>query len=289
MPNVTVNSASQITAAQWAKLLQDSPHVPDLVKRGISAKGNTINGSGKISQPKDKIPVGWIDDLAAAFASEAWEITTAHETFEVVAQSREPEVRRRVVPDLGQREFGPGYWLTVGPGQREWSPDTRYIHSTYKVGDIALLLGETFSSARVNTQAKEDERTPETRLSSGRALIILVNRVTVYGVKSFTGLAARFVPELLKDVGLSEEIPISSIALIYSFLHELAAHAGRMNQGKASLHGVPLVEEGVEQIKALFPVDPEGIHMPETADAVRAAAMRLRSLASKSPQVPKRK
>lgn len=287
MPNVTVNNASHITAAQWAKLLQDSPYVPDLVKRGISANGNTINGSGKISQPKDKIPVDWIDDLAAAFASEAWEITTAHETFEVVEQAREPEVRRRVVPDLGQREFGPGYWLTVGPGQREWSSDMRYIHSTYKVGEIALLLGETFSSARVNQQAKKDERTPETRLSSGRALIILVNRVTVYGVKSFTGLAASFVPDLLQNFGVSREILFSSITLVYSFLHELAAHAGRMNQGKVSLHGVPLVEESVNQIKALFPEDPEGIHMPQTADAVRSAAMRLRSLASKSPQVPK--
>ncbi|MFN7925448.1 MAG: hypothetical protein U0Q16_35440 [Bryobacteraceae bacterium] len=281
MPNVAVNRASRISATRWAKLIQESPGVPDFVKQGIKVQGNVIQGPGTIKQPSGRIPKDWIDDLAAAFASEAWEITTAEETFEVEAGKGEAVVRRRVVPDLGQGESGPGYWMTVGPGQREWSPDTRYIHSTYKVGDIALLYGETYSSATVNRQAKKDEATPETRLTSGRALIIIVDRVTVYGVKSFSSLAERFMPALLLDFGLPEEIPISAKSLVYSFLHELAAHAGRMNQGKTAVHGAPLVEESVNDIKALFDEDPEGIHMPRTAAAVRSAAERLASLAKK--------
>lgn len=274
-PGIAVNPASTISAAEWVKSIQHSEHIPDYLKQGIKAKGNLIVGWAKIVQPANTIPRDWLGDLAAAFASQAWEITTAQETFEVIPDAQGFGVRRRVFPDLQKGEFGPGFWLQIGPNQRTWSPDVYAYDISYRLGGIELLFGETSSSAKVNQQAKVGERTAETRLNSKRALIIIINQVTVYGVKSAAPLASSFLPEILTMFGTAEQIPIAEHTLVYAFLHELAAHAGRMNQGKTATHGDQTVESIVTEIKEMFPKDFDTAHTLQVSAALSKAASRL--------------
>jgi hypothetical protein len=269
---IAVNSASQISAAKWVEIFRRSPHLPEFLPRGLSAKGNLIVGWAKIVRPKDTIPRDWLADLAAAFASGDWEITTAQETYTLEQHAGVIIGRRRIYPDLGKGEFGPGYWFDTGRSQREWSPDMYSFDQTYSLGNSAVEFGETFSSEHVNKQARQGERSAETRLNSGRALIIVINRVSVYGVHTGSPLASRFHSPFEVYFASDEQIAIAEPTLVYSLLHELAAHAGRMNDGKTALHGDATVESIVRDILEMFPNDVEHTHTIQVSDALAQAA-----------------
>ena len=238
--SVTINPASKITAAQWVAMIQRSQHIPQYLKQGIKANNNVIVGPTRIKQPANTIPRDWPDDLAAAFASRDWEMTTAEETFIVIKDATGFHVRQRIFLDLQKSKFGPGLWITTGPNQREWMPDNRSFDKSYNVGEIALTFGETFSS--------------RARLQSGRQLIMIINRVTVYGVKPGALLSSWF-PAGAQYFETARNFVMPESRLLSTFLHELAAHAGRMDQGKDADHGNKTVELHVEDIEKLFPVD----------------------------------
>jgi hypothetical protein len=272
---IAVNSASQIGAAKWVEIIKRCEHVPEYLRRGIGTKGNLIVGWSRIVQPKDTIPRDWVDDLAAASASNEWEITTAHETYELERHASQIKVRRRIYPDLGKGEYGPGYWFTTGPNQREWSPDMYSFDKTYDFGQSAMEFGETFSSERVNKQARKGEQSAETRLKSGRALIIVINRASVYGVRPASRLATRFLPPLVVYFASAEQLPMAEPTLVNVLLHELAAHAGRMNAGKTTHHGAAGVESNVNEIDQMFPDDVLHGHTRQVSDALALAARNL--------------
>ncbi|MBK8335263.1 MAG: hypothetical protein IPL03_01175 [Sterolibacteriaceae bacterium] len=272
---IAVNSASQISAAKWVDIFRRSSHLPSFLQRGIGARGNLIVGWSKITQPENTIPRDWLADLAAAFASGDWEITTAEETFELEKHAGVFKVRRKIYPDLGKGEFGPGYWFTTGPNQKEWSPDRYSFDKTYELGSAAIEYGETFSNENVNRHAKKGEGSAETRLKSGRALIIIINRMSVYGVHMGSALGSQFLPEVLLYFASAERIPIAEPTLVYSFLHELAAHGGRMNAGKSALHGDDQVEHIVRDILEMFPKDVVAAHTNQVSDALAQAARNL--------------
>lgn len=274
-PSIAVNPASQIGAAEWVDILQRNPHFLDFLKWGIRAKGNLIVGPATIVQPPQTIPRDWLADLAAAFASRAWEITTAEETFEVIPDANGFGVKRRLFPDLSQGEFGPGYWFEISPTQRTWSADLRAVENAYRLGDAALLFGSTFSSVEANRRAKQGERTPITRLKSDRALIIIVNRVAVFGANQPALPLSLLRRGLMTQLASVRRIPISEDTLVYAFLHELAAHAGRMTAGKASSHGDDSVESIVAELREMFPKDVESAHTLQVSAALNAAAMAL--------------
>lgn len=272
-PGIAVNPASTISAKQWVEIIQRSAHIPDYLKRSIRARGNLIVGWAKITQPSNTIPRDWLVDLAAAFAAGTWEITSAQETFEVARDGKGFGVRRRIYPDLQEGEFGPGHWFSLGPDERIWSPDNYSFDISYRLGDVALLFGETYSSAKVNKQARTGEGSATTRLKSRRALIIIVDRVVAFDAETATPLAARFLPGLFG--AFSYRIPIAEHTLVYTFLHELAAHAGRMNQGKTALHSDDTVNAIVREIMEWFPEGVETAHTLQVAAALQTLAGRL--------------
>lgn len=269
---IAVNPASQISAAKWVKIIKRCRHVPEYLQRGISAKGNLIVGWSKIVQPNNTIQRDWLADLSAAFASGDWEITTAQETYKLEQNAGVMKVRRSIYPDLGKGEYGPGHWFDTGPGQREWSPDMYSFDQTYQFGDSAVEFGETFSSEHVNKQARPGERSAETRLKSGRALIIIINRLSVYGVHMRSRPAGRLHTPLEVYFASDALIPIAEATLAYSFLHELAAHAGRMNGGKTAMHGDDTVEGIVNDILEMFPKDVLGDPTLKVSNALAQAA-----------------
>lgn len=272
---IAVNAGSKIGAADWVAMIKRSEQVPEFLQKGIKAKGDLIVGWSEIRQPSNTIPRDWLADLATAFASGEWEITTAIETFEVTQDSSGFRVRRRISPDLRKGDFGPGYWFQTGPNQREWSPDNYSFDKTYELGNMAFEFGETFSSERVNKQAREGDRSAETRLQSKRALIIVVNRAVVVGAKPAS--PGSLAPQgSLASVAGPLEFDLPEPTLIYALLHELAAHAGRMNQGKTSLHRDEKVESIVAEIEEMFPKDVESAHTQRVSKALEEVAQRLK-------------
>ena len=274
-PNISVNPASQSGAAEWVDTLQRTRHFLALLKRSIRATGTLIVGPATIVQPPQTIPRDWLADLAAAFASRAWEITTAEETFEVAADRNGFGVKRRLFPDLSEGEFGPGHWFYISPTQRTWSPEWRAVEDSYRLGDAALLFGSTFSSVEANRRAKQGEGTPITRLKSNRALIIIVNRVTVFGANEPALPFSLLSRGPMRRLASARRIRIAEDTLVYAFVHELAAHAGRMTAGKASLHGDATVESIVAELKEMFPKDVENAHTLQVSAALNAAATAL--------------
>lgn len=254
-PHITVNPASEITAAQWVAMIKRNPHVPEEIKGGLLAKGNTIVALPTIKKRPGTIS-DWPDDFAAAFKSKHWEITTAQEDFEVVKVGTDFRIKRRILFNLQKEEFEPGSWIKTGPDQQEWSPQTSAVFKTFKRGQDQdeITYGETFASEEVNKHVKKGERAFEVRLKSKKALVIIVNRFTVNGVKPSAPISSWF--PFLELFATSREFMTPEDQLLETFLHELAAHAGRMSQGKESLHGNGIVEDNASTIKELFPASP---------------------------------
>src|SRR5215470_6648779 len=144
-PDVTVNPASQITASQWVTMIRQNPYVPQEIKQNIEVGNNAIVGPATIKKPAGTIS-DWRNDFAAAFRFRHWEVTTAQENFTLIKEGAEFRVLREIVFDLQKGEVEPGLWLTTGPNQRQWMPDTRGVVQKFKLGAIGLLFGETYSS-----------------------------------------------------------------------------------------------------------------------------------------------
>jgi hypothetical protein len=220
-PGVTVNPASKISAKQWAALIQRNPHVPAAVRSHVRARGALITGPTAIAQPKDIIPLDWPEDLAAVFASNDWEITTAEERFELVRADKALQVSRTIRLDLQSGEAGPGFLVKAGPGETFWSPDTRPLNATYDFGNAAVLFGETFGSAAVDRKTRKDELSFKTQLSSGRALVFVVNRFVICGVRPRPD-GVRPAANGAPGFQTQKTVVTSDDDLALTFLHELS-------------------------------------------------------------------
>lgn len=251
MPDITVNPASQITAAQWVAMIKRSPHVPQEIKQGLKTSGNIIVGPARIKHAAGRVPGNWEDNFAEAFKLHHWEITTVRENFEVIPKDKKFLVRRTFLFDIQDGEFGPAFKFSHG-----YKPDTRELITEYELGQVEFLFGATLASEIVKKTMKEGETGTVVRLKSQRGLIILVNRMNVMGVNP----SAQFSPVLSKlflllshFTGASRQFTVPEDSLVATFLHEVAAHAGPMSTGQTSLHGDIFVEENVREIEGPFP------------------------------------
>ena len=273
-PGVAVNPASKISAKQWAALIQRNPHVPAAVRSHVRARGALVTGPTAIAQPKDIIPLDWPEDLAAVFASTDWEITTAEERFELLQGGKALQVSRTIRLDLQSGEDGPGFLVKAGPGETFWSPDARPLNETYDFGNAAVLFGETFSNAAVDRKARKDEASVKTQLASGRALIFVVNRFVVRGVRPRPD-GVRPAATGAPGFQTQRTIVTSDDDLVLTFLHELAMHAGRMLLGKVALHDHPQLEESLAIVEGFFgKTRTQG----EVLEALREAERQLREV-----------
>lgn len=236
--SITVHSASQISAQQWVSLIQKSA-VPDFIKKDIKAQGNAILGPSKFKQPKDLIPLEWLDDFAKAFTSDAWEVTTAMVEFQVQKEGSDFRVRKEIFIDLEAGASGPITCFKSGPGEIECSPTKATLFQSFKLNDGTgeLDFGQTFSSATVGD-------TLQVRLKSKRALVMVINRIQVFGLTD---------SQPPQKVGW-RQIPVPDNKLLSTFFHEFAAHAARMlTKGKPAGHDNHTVNRIAEEAEQLVP------------------------------------
>ena len=234
---ITVNPKSEITAQEWVDKIQRTD-APDFIRNHIRAVNQAIAGPRKFVQPPKTIPLDWLADFSKVFNSDLWEITTAHVEFEITKSAGKHTVRKNIFMDLNQGERGPIMCVKSSPGSndKECSVNRYSLFQSFVLGDgsAELDFGQTFSSQKVGDGMHVE-------LKSGRALVIIINRVQSFGS---TG------SEPSQRVGL-REIPIPDSQLVATLFHELAAHAAAMQAGKLSGHGQGHVDSNAKEAEAL--------------------------------------
>jgi hypothetical protein len=75
---ITVHQASQISAQDWVKKINDSNDVPDYFKEQIKSKDDLIyvTNAKKFRYPTNVIPKDWLSDWLSAFMVADWAMTT---------------------------------------------------------------------------------------------------------------------------------------------------------------------------------------------------------------------
>ena len=153
---ITVHQASQISAPDWVKKINDSSDVPDYIKEQIKAKGSVIyvTSPRKFKIPNDVIPRDWISDWLSVFIANEWEMTTGCLDFSVKkGDAAGPFITVVHNPDLSSGESVEGF--------------TQYTMTVKgrSTGSIAVERGNTLPTV--------------VTLKSGKKVIAIANRIAL--------------------------------------------------------------------------------------------------------------
>jgi len=153
---IAVHQASQISAQDWVKKINDSDDVPDYFKEQIKSKGNVIyvTNPKKFKVPTNVIPKDWLSDWLSAFIVEEWEMTTGSLDFSVKkGDSAGPLITVVHNPDLSSGETIDGF--------------TKYTMTVTSRGtkSVSVERGNTLPTG--------------VTLKTGRKLIAVANRIAL--------------------------------------------------------------------------------------------------------------
>jgi hypothetical protein len=115
---IHVHKGSRLSSTHFLNALTGNKKVPRWLTKSLASSNGSLVLSGKIDAPQDRIWL-FVDSLADAISSGAWEITTAKSTIEVKQDADKKRTWNQVViPDLQKGEHL-GRWAKTGPGQEE--------------------------------------------------------------------------------------------------------------------------------------------------------------------------
>ena len=123
-----VHKGSRFSSTQFLTALTGNKKVPRWLTKSLASSNGSLVLSGKIDAPQDRIWL-FVDSLADAINSGAWEITTAKSTIEVKEDADKKRTWRQLVApgpaerrasrEVGQDRPGsggaPGYVSLFGP------------------------------------------------------------------------------------------------------------------------------------------------------------------------------
>jgi hypothetical protein len=193
-----------------------SKKFPKFLKRDLRRRGVFLTMPEKFTQPRDAI-ASFLPPLHSAFLDDTWQISTAGSTIDVATKGGLPVFEQRVIPDLHKDERL-GHLAKIDANTTTFTVDPP-LRSDVK----EVIFGWTVPPG--STQG----------LKSKRALVVVVNRITVTNQQ---GQVRVFVPH--EDT------------ILESMLHELAVHAGRIVTGLDDSHGNPTVDELGREIGGYF-------------------------------------
>ena len=228
-----VHKGSRFSSTQFLTALTGNKKVPRWLTKSLTSSNGSLVVSGKIDAPQDRIWL-FVDSLADAINSGAWEITTAKSTIDVKEDADKKRTWRQLVtPDLQKGEHL-GRWAKTGPGQEE-------LLGTSLFSDLPeIIYGWT----------QPDQATELTHEKRGFILI-----VTEIEVTAPNGKKRVFKPG---PDNVAEAI-----------LHEISVHAGRISEGKPDIHDDrdSVVRDVVNQVGGFFrPAVPD-------SDALQTSAL----------------
>ena len=218
--HVHVNAKSRIKPPALANLVNRVAGLPkQFIKR---IKFDRQSGSIEIPDLSGDTAVAgqeWIFDLGAA--GDEWEVTTG----ELVAVL-DGQTYYELHPDLQEGE--------ERGREVNSDPDESLVVPPYDVLDISknLMLGLTVPSKPMLSRNKAVPARPPPeicRLSSGRSLVIIADRLVVRKRDSVTN----------QDRVTTKPLPIGGSLQVMSLMHELSAHASYFQLGKEAGHHTP--------------------------------------------------
>ncbi len=214
--SLTVSAASQISAARWFEMIQNSDKLTPWMKAMFAVSGDSI----VLTSDNVQLPVGlnwedvpeWFKSTLVAIKEKQWHLTTGAS----IVSDKGKFIHTKILADVENGD------APVGPSQ---------------VGADAIITGETVDAESLNSSLSQFGRRMPDRNATGTAkgggrraaagrtpaegLVVISNR--------FRDTAAAGIDVLRDDRSMLE-----------TFFHEIGAHAGLSTQGKfdESSHGL---------------------------------------------------
>jgi hypothetical protein len=230
---IHIHKGSRLTSTQFLSALTGNKKVPRWLTKSLASSNGSLVLSGKIDAPQDRIWL-FVDSLADAINSGAWEITTAKSTIGVKQDADKKRTWNQVVvPDLQKGEHL-GRWGKTGPGQEELLRTS--LFSDYP----EIIYGWT--SPDQATELSHEKR----------GFIVVVTEI-----------------EVTAPNGKKRVFKPSPDSMAEAILHEISVHAGRISEGKPDVHDDrdSVVRDVVNQVGGFFRPTVDG------SDALQASPL----------------
>lgn len=210
---ISVNPASEITGAEWARMVKASTDLPDFIEDQLGWSNGSLTTPEKFKVPKDTREREWLPDYLAAFAGGEWELSTCHLEVSAQGDSSNQRITAVVVPHLSKDE--------------QLGRATPLKDSWHDFKDVVITFGWTFPTFHKPSQTGA-------LLKSLRGLVLVANRVVLT-----LGTAV-------------QTLKVEEPQMVATLLHEIAVHAGRGTRHLPDLHGDETVERLTKEINEEF-------------------------------------
>jgi hypothetical protein len=229
---ITVNPKSEITGPKWIKIIQSSNDIPDYYKK-IYWRRNRITVKKRFEIPSGVIRKIWETDFLSGFVG-GWEISTHH--LDVKAETLDEMIKRqRKRAGKLLREIAIKFIPHLSEGEKLGTL-VRVKLSGNKLSnkkELHVTDGWTIPSGKPSKPG--NILRAGVSLKSGRGLISVCTRINL-------------------KVGLKiTKFKYNDSELLETFFHEIACHAGRINQGVPDTHGNTRVDTSAADIHSMFP------------------------------------
>ncbi len=232
---LTFSPSSKLKAKDINDMIQRNSHIPDYMKKAFSVKGNTL-----MMKDIEKAPVpvpDWVGSMLTAVQNGNWHVTTASAVKDT--HTRGSFVLKGDYETVGNIKDVPGYRIKEppmlgSPGKERWMEKFEIPPEKMAIrGETIPVEGFQGHSGKVTTGPfVRGDLTGSPR--GDRGLLIVANRKE---------------DKTQKD---SKEEALSEDTILETLFHELAAHAGPIDEGIDDGHGTPNVDRMALDISVFF-------------------------------------
>lgn len=233
---ILVHPISGLTADEIVRMIRRNKNFPDFLKKSLRSRGGSLVLVGKRPQKPPGTFSEFLKPFLDAISSPEWEITTADSKIKVTGSvGRGLHFSQVITPHLLKTERL-GATHKTGPGETTFTPDP--LHSEKE----EIIFGWTVPASSTE------------QLKAHRGLLVIVTKITATDPEGRTKVFTPTENEVLESI-----------------MHEIAVHAGRINEGKPDEHGVREVEDIAEDVRKFFRYSAEasgGVAPSTTATAI---------------------
>ena len=235
---LTFAPTSKLQAKDVNHMIQVNPHIPPWLKKAFDVVNNKLI-MRNIRNASDPVLPDWVISMMTAIQSDQWHVTTSstvrdHTTggsFSFKNVDFEPQDKP------GVRISYPNPKGVGGPWQEKWSERSLEIPKAESSIDLGATVPlEDYVGASGKKYSGSSMRRDGTSTRGKRGLIVVVNR------------ADDKTDPTSKETGLDPDI------ILEALFHELAAHGGRINEGREEGENDPEVQPMVQAIKSFFEI-----------------------------------
>jgi hypothetical protein len=201
-------------------MARTSQEFPGFVRKALRARSNRLEWPRKMPRKPAGTFSLFLEPFHYAFTERGWQLTTAHSTIHAKRDVGGIAIKQFLTPHLSKGEHL-GSRSRTGPDEETFTPLFLEQQDPTKV---EVIFGWTVDKSHTR------------ELNVKRGIIVLVTKITV------TDLAE----------GKKHQFRPGDNEILEAFVHEVAAHAGRISQGLAAEHPIRAVEDIAEEVAMFF-------------------------------------